>query len=693
MGVIAFDTETHLLYPGCLAPPLVCMQWQRSGSGPMIRHRADVYQIIREFLEGPHTLVGHNVAYDMAVIAAQWPDLLPLIVAKYDRDEVTDTMIRDQLVMIARGTFRSQMGADGEMHGVKYSLADCYKRHTGEHLRKEGFRLFYRAFDEIADTASWTKWAAEFQERVRAGDVPWVTDALATGLIKTTDIDGLLAADPSEALSYALEDGRTTLAIYESQERHFAPLLKDQFRQARAAFALHLSSAWGVYTDEGAVDALEVALRAEFEALTFELQQVGIIRPDGTADTKVAKAFMVAACEEEGLPVARTKGGDVSLGAESCDRFDDTTVIGRYSRFLTVRKTLSNDIKMLRAGAGDNPLQPRYDLADTGRMRASKPNTSAINRGAGIREAIVPREGTFFIQADFEGLELHTLAAWCLKKIGWSKLADDLNARRDVHLGMAAELLGITYEEALRRKKAGDKEIKEYRQRAKPVNFGNPGGMGKKKFVALARNSYGVEITEEQGAAYKQAWLRRQPEMVDFFASAGALTNNPDHEGTESTLFTERGGSKLRYSMLCNRRFQALGADCAKAALWAVTKACYVEPASPLYGCRPVLFIHDEVIAEAPEARASAAAKELGRLMCEAANAVYLAKVPVRTEPLVMRCWSKSAEPLYAVGIPGVPDGDLLPWSPEYAAVMTGVGAMAKWAGVGAAGAAGAVVR
>ena len=675
MTVIAFDTETWLIAPGELAPPLVCLQWATrltqhwtdataDGVFANMMHRDRSRDVALKMLEGPELLVGHNVAYDMAVLAAQWPELLPLIFAKYDRNQVTDTLLREQLVMISRGTFRSQMGPDGDLYPVKYSLTDCCNRHFGRHLNKEGWRLFYRAFDQEPDVSKWPAVAKTFQDAVRAGAPPeWVKDYLARGILKPKDIEGLLAASPEECVHYALEDGRTTLALYESQEKHFAPLLKDQFRQARAAFALHLSSAWGLYTDEDAVEVLEKQLLEEFEALKFELQQEGIIRADGTADTAKAKAAMVAACDEEGLPVARTKGGDVSLSAESCDRFEDFSVIGKYSRFLTVRKTLSNDIKMLRAGC-EYPVQPRYDMADTGRTRASGPNIQAINRGAGIREAFRPREGTWFIQGDYEGLELHTRAAWCLEVIGWSKLADDINAGLDVHSVVGADMLNMSYEAFKKALKGDDAALKQRckdaRQAAKALNFGLPGGLGVKKLIAYAKNTYGVTLTEEQARTYKATWLQRQPEMNEFFRLAAAATNNPAKLGDEDCLFVERKGGNMRYSALCNRRFQALGADAAKEALWRVTRACYVEPGSPLYGCRVVAFVHDEIIAEAPCERAAAAAVELGRLMREGAD-VYLGKVPTKVLPQIMGVWSKAAEPVYAE------DGTLLPWLPKAA--------------------------
>jgi DNA polymerase I-like protein with 3'-5' exonuclease and polymerase domains len=317
---------------------------------------------------------------------------------------------------------------------------------------------------------------------------------------------------------------------------------------------------------------------------------------------------------------------------------------------------------MLRAGAGEYPVQPRYDMADTGRTRASKPNIQAINRGAGIREAFRPREGTYFIQGDYEGVELHTRAEWCLEVIGWSKLADDLNAGLDVHAVVAADLLGVTYEEMLAGLKSKDpdvkKKFKDARQSAKALNFGLPGGLGAKKLTRYAKANYGVDLTEAQATQYKAQWLQRQPEMVEFFRLASVATNNPAKLGDEDCLFTGRKGMNMRYSALCNRRFQALAADCAKEGLWRVSRACYVEPASPLYGCRPVAFVHDEVICEAPQECAPEAAVELGRLMVEGANK-YLTRVPAKVKPLVMKMWSKNAEPVFDL------NGRLLPWTAD----------------------------
>jgi len=316
--VVAFDTETWLIEEGLKAPPLVCLQWD-DGSGAKIVHQSQARPLLEGWLASDNILVGHNIAYDFAVIAAQFPDLIPAIFAKYHRDEVTDTLLREQLIFISRGQFRIIVFPDGTASSVTYHLADCVRRHFSRILPKEGWRLFYRAFTDVPDLKDWPDRAVRFQDSVRNGHRPeWFS------LVKDADVAGLLAASPEEALGYALEDARVTRALYESQSRVAGPeILIDEFRQARAAFALHLSSCWGIYTDGDAVDALEAKLIARREELLGDLIAHGLVRSDGSADTKVAMAAMLEACEEYGLPPIMTKGGKVSLAEEACARFDD----------------------------------------------------------------------------------------------------------------------------------------------------------------------------------------------------------------------------------------------------------------------------------------------------------------------------------------------------------------------------------
>jgi DNA polymerase-1 len=137
----------------------------------------------------------------------------------------------------------------------------------------------------------------------------------------------------------------------------------------------------------------------------------------------------------------------------------------------------------------------------------------------------------------------------------------------------------------------------------------------------------------------------------DLCAELGAVR-------TLEHLYVGRIRGLVPYTAACNSMFQGLGADCAKTALYEVCKRSY-DPAqrSVLYGSRPVNFVHDQVLGEAPGydrypasqelvVLASEHAKEASRVMVEAANR-YLPDVPVRCEPSLCKVWSKNTEPVY----------------------------------------------
>ncbi len=101
--MIYFDTETFLIAPGLGAPPIVCVQWCKGEDRPLLGHVRDVYETVRSWFVRKEPICGHNVAFDMAVICAQWPDLTPLVFSAYAENRVTCTQIRERLIAIATG--------------------------------------------------------------------------------------------------------------------------------------------------------------------------------------------------------------------------------------------------------------------------------------------------------------------------------------------------------------------------------------------------------------------------------------------------------------------------------------------------------------------------------------------------------------------------------------------------------------
>jgi DNA polymerase-1 len=108
-------------------------------------------------------------------------------------------------------------------------------------------------------------------------------------------------------------------------------------------------------------------------------------------------------------------------------------------------------------------------------------------------------------------------------------------------------------------------------------------------------------------------------------------------------LFSDRIRGGATYTAACNSFFQGLGADATGTAGWLISKACYSEPSSPLFGARIVMYVHDEFVLECDEERAHDVGQELVRLMTQGIQAEWLPDVPPTTEAVAMRYYSKEA--------------------------------------------------
>ncbi len=682
----AYDTETCLIRPALLAPPMVCTTWQCPGEDSQIVHVNDAYPVIRSWLEDPNRLlIGHFLAYDMTVVCAQFPDLVPLVFAAYKANRCICTKIRQQLLDIAGGVFRGRVGDKGRWITHKYDLGDLSKRHLGKPLIKDGWRLEYAHFLDVP-LSRWPERARERQaiSRARRAELPALPGKDKALAAEIANLDAIINDVPEGVIRYPLLDAETTLGVYQSQEIH-SSYLKDEHRQAYAQFALYLSSTWGLRTHAPGVEALRLELQQAYEELAGEFEALGYVRPDGTRDMKAIKKLMVETCREQGIAIRRTDGHakegakcghaddceeHVSLDSDACEAValvDPTCTIADYSELSALKKMLTSDVPMLQAGTV-YPVHTRFDIAETGRTTSSKPNIQNLNTGRGkkaatsvaqrlrpnIRQAFIPRPGHVFMQADFPQLELYTLAQCCYTWLGFSKLGDALNAGMDPHLAVAAQIVGVTYEEAAANKKR--KDIDHARQVAKVFNFGKPGGLGAKKLVLFARKTYGVVLTVEQVEQYTNQWHAAFPEMRQYFARVNAMFGDDIERVSIESLFTERWRGGTTYCGACNNGFQGLGADCAKAAVCLIAEAQYSIETSPLYGSRTPAFVHDEFIGEVLDnPKAHDAAMELGRLMMVGANQ-FLPDVPIKKmEPVLMRRWDKNAEQVFV-------NGRLIPW-------------------------------
>lgn len=286
----------------------------------------------------------------------------------------------------------------------------------------------------------------------------------------------------------------------------------------------------------------------------------------------------------------------------------------------------------------------------------AKPNLQNPPRKGGFRECFVPRPGYLYAFADYDTLELRTHAQNCLELFGYSKLADDLIAGKDPHTAFGADLLGISYEEMAQRLKDGDPIAEEARQDAKPGNFGLPGGMGIDAMIAYYAG-YGRTLTRDRAMMLKQKWLGKYSENVDYFSRTSDIVG--DGTATQVQLKSGRVRGKCRYTDFNNGYFQARAADGAKDALCHVSEECYLDPTSPLYGSRPIIFLHDEIGTEVRAStlkQASDAALRMQAVM-EARMQTWIPNIPAKATVVLMRRWYKGAKPVYR-------DGMLVPSKP-----------------------------
>lgn len=668
-----WDTETALIQAGLLAPPLACLTWTDDlTKGPEIVHHADpAAKRIAEETLGMHN-VSANLPYDLGVIGAKWPDLLPLIFECLDAGRGHDVIMAQKLCDIGEGCYRIREVDEGldepVFVSVKYGLSDLHNRHFGEFLEKDQWRLQYGKLRHLP-LADWDPGAIHYA-KYDAHVHKKVWGALLAQNLRV-DIDSYLVTEPF---------------------------------QTNSAFSLHLIACWGIATDSAEVTRFLARLWEEQQKRKAYLQKCNLVKSDGSRTLKYAKDLMEAAAGDnrvltpKGLDLYRDwwtamkkagqltderkllekrrlwKEGYVSLSADACMLAGNDVLLefARYGQF----QTLISKVSKLRTNG--YPIQTSFEpMLETGRASSfsSKiiPNSVAIlnlPRKPGMRECFIPRnsgmhvpeeERRIFIAADFGMAELVSLAQVCYVLFGESRLRDALNAGIDPHLDFAATMLGISYEEAFARKH--EELISEHRQMAKPFNFGKPGGLGIDKFILFARAQYKVTFGKTPEEAYEKVqgftklYFKKWPEVrayLDFISDQCA--DDPDGFCDIRSYGSGMLRGRMQYTVASNHQFQHLTAMGFKSALNAVQRRCYVgmkTPSgyvhTPLYGNRVVAPVHDEIVLEAREIDGDEIANELRFVMRERYQQ-FTPDVHIDVEAAAMRRWRKGAKPVFHNG-------------------------------------------
>lgn len=617
MPLLVFDCESHLIKPGCAAPRMVCVSTASESGKTGLFDRVSGLQLMQKALSDASVIiVGHNVFYDLGLCCAEDPAIfVPLVFKAFDDFRIRDTIIRQQLIDIATGNLKYRLDPETDTY-VKtgYTLADLVLRLLGRVLPKE-----------------------------------------ETWRLKYALLDGVPIKDwPADARKYAIDDAVATREVYLKQVELAGNggAIPTEERATRDAWALWLMSAWGVRTDGEAVAKLKAELEAEQAEANVKLQGTGIIKlkRDGSwsRDMKEIYRRVEAGYTAQGMQVPMTSGEKPRVSSDYealVDCKDDGLAI--LADAAGGAKLLNTYIPMLEGGTVA-PICARFNaLVESNRTSCSGPNLQTPPRKGGVRNAFVPRRSFVFCSVDYDTIELRSLAQSCLDLVGVSAMAEALRAGEDLHLNLAADFMGISREEAAQRYKDGDSEVADQRQMMKPANFGFPGGMASDSFVDYAKG-YGYAIDRGLAKRIHDQWFLAWPEMRRYFDHVSRIVGKTG----SGTVISPRSGfvrGGLTFTQLSNHYFQSLTATGAKDALWHVTHACYTERESALWGSRPVIFMHDEIITEMPEEKSSEAAPLQAKIMVDVMSR-WIVDVPVLASPVLMRRWHKGAKPVFVNG-------------------------------------------
>ncbi|AVR56943.1 DNA polymerase I [Microbacterium phage Triscuit] len=177
----------------------------------------------------------------------------------------------------------------------------------------------------------------------------------------------------------------------------------------------------------------------------------------------------------------------------------------------------------------DHRIHTNFKLAGTvtGRLSSGKADADKISgskgklRGVNLQQ--VPRDpfirglfgappGWTFVEADFSQIEL---------RIG-AYLADETTMKHiyasggDIHTSTAARVTGLPESQVTSKIR---KEV------GKPVNFGFLYGMGWRKFIETAFNSYGSVFTELEAQGARMAYFDLYPKLLPWHAKQRRLVN------------------------------------------------------------------------------------------------------------------------------------------------------------------------
>lgn len=712
--LVALDTET-LPITNNVATELVCVSSWEDGVESLFNAEDGLAYLRALLLDDDVHLVLHNAAFDTIVCGVQDHTIFALLSRAYKKRRIHCTKLRQQMLTVGDVWNNGELARSIPLkHGAVslHSLAGCLSFYFGIDISESKTAGSWRLrFGELRGLPL-SQWAEE--ARVYAMDD--AKHAAAVYLAQELEAQKLnarlrvnLRNDRVDVLKDSVRQAHAEFILAHMSSVHGVRVNPARIEQAAEDLkARHLAGLpklidMGLYLPKPkSARGWSLNKRGLQAVFHKALQLIGISESPEFYNVKKDALFnpavehiSTAAQKRASLLVSLRRAVQSRRTLGSHQRLQDSDIVllllcerlieqvadsdGEWKEFSTFLSNLSR----AKLNPDDRLRFIMRGFVATGRTSSSNPNLQNIPRSGPSRGCFEPQEGYVYLISDFSAAEFRTLGQinFDEDKVAGSEIARQYQKNRsfDPHLFAAAKMYELErrtvlpFEEAIAIYKdethAEYKTIKKLRQVAKALNFGLAGGLSASGFVGYARNM-GLEFTVSEAERLAETWRTVWSEMDNYFKRRDAIYARDaftDEEEDRRIYVFEREG-RVRYcdgkTVACNTPFQGLAASGCKEALISIFEECYFQKNSPLYGCYPVLMVHDEIVLEAPyDGSADSmnklrkAAARFSALMIEGMEK-HTPDVPAEAEVAISTRWTKEAKAAKNA------DGELLVWSP-----------------------------
>ncbi len=485
-GIFAFDSETTRIEEGrdWLTPAYVLGAVYDGHRGFFLRreHVAAFFQLHSDL-----PVVLHNAPFDLAVLHLVAPDVD--IYSLVDRHQVWDTQLLHRLLTL--GTAGHTARGQGQS-----TLESCVSKYLGVELSKE-----VKDSEGQDVRLSYSKWLNQPPNEIE--DV--YLDYLGKDVLGTFGIFHELSRRLQELMLGSRQVwGYVSPAWLSQQIERWG--YQTHHIQLKAAIVLRQIKANGLWIDQGQRNRLATELREVADECRTELRSYGFL-PGQPGSSKALQEILKRL--ERSHPDITFPSTPTGMYVTKQDVLEELAAVEPFISTLLKFKSIEKLQSTFLTKMSRPCVHPSFDpLMVTGRTSSfGEINAQNLPRDDRVRSCFTASPGHVFIDADYSTVEMATLAQAALSQFGLdSAMAAAINAGRDLHTLVAARVTG----------KAEAEITRDERQKAKPINFGKPGGMGGDGLQRYAKASYGLVLPLDEVEALTRSWFDLFPEMKHF---------------------------------------------------------------------------------------------------------------------------------------------------------------------------------